>query len=152
MPFEDPKTTILKLLNDHFVVTKDDNSAASFKVSFEFPEEELASRFASTDVILTIGRESEVARRLGLNPVFKYVGTYRIGVWAKEKEGINGEGICTRSIQKIKSIIKAHESAPGGNLRFIRKVNTRDDDRVGSPTLFHRLIIAETWHYGQEES
>jgi len=152
LSFEDPKTTILNLLKKNFGAFKDDDTAATVNVCFEFPQEELPKRFESSDVILTVGRESEIGLRLGLSSKFQYKGNYRIGVWAKEKQNINGERICTRSIQKLKGIIKEFERTPGGNLSFIREVNVKDDDRVGNPTIFHRIVMCETWHFGQEET
>jgi hypothetical protein len=151
LSFEDPKTTILNLLKKNFAVTKDDNTAAAFDVCFEFPREELPKRFETYDVILTVGRESERVHRLGLGSKFLYKGSYRVGVWAKEKENINGEGICSRSIQKIKLLLKELETSPTGSLSFIRTVSIRDDDRPGNPTIYHRIVTVETWHFSQEE-
>ena len=150
--FEDPKTTIMKMLKDHFIVTKDnDTTPAASLISLEFPEEELPRRFEKADVILTVGRDDETSNPLGgVKSLKKYVGLYRCGVWTKDKTGIGGETVCKKAIQKIKDIINDHAIAPGGNLSTIVKVNTKDDDRQGSPTLFHRIVILRTVHYGQE--
>jgi hypothetical protein len=145
--FEEPKTTIFNLLKNHFLVTKDDQSNAIFDVSFEFPEQELSTSLEKNDVLISIGREKEESKRISLTPSFQYVGVYRVGVWTKDKSGVNGEQICTKSVQKIKAIIKQFEKTPGGNLRFIRIINTKDDDRLGSPIIFHRIVMVETWHF-----
>jgi hypothetical protein len=151
MVFEDPKTTILKLLRDNFRVLKDDGSATLCQVVFELPEQEIISGLDKFDITITIGRENEKARRIATVAYFEYRGTYRVGVWTKDKLNMKGEDVCTSSIQKIKEIIKVNEHKPGGNLTFLKKVNTRDDDRVGSPMLYHRLVMVETTHYGQEQ-
>jgi len=152
MVFVDPKTTLLNLMKTFFHVSKDEASEAVVLVEFELPEQELLKSFETNDVIITVGRETEKAQRIATVAYFQYTGLYRLGVWVREKTGIEAESICTAAVQKIKDIIKVHEHDSNSldNLSWIKKVNSKDDDRVGSPMLFHRIVQVQTVHYGQE--
>jgi hypothetical protein len=151
---EDPKTTILNLLKTAFAVFKiDGETPAVVDVTFEFPEEDLSKRFQSKDILITIGREGEIEKRLGLGGdvprLFK--GSYRIGVWVKDKPDEIDESVCLASVEKIKEICRTFEKSPGGDLSRIRHLNVHDDDRVGSPMLYHRIVMVETWHFWRNE-
>ncbi len=148
---QDPKATLLDIIKSNLKVTKDDGTTqAKIDVCYAFPEEELPKRLDDNDIIVTLARESEIVVPLGMATTQKkYVATYNICISTKDKTGASGEKLRFKATTFLKELwreIEIHH--PGVELSRIKKVNERDGDRVGSPTLFQTTQKIEVTYYG----
>lgn len=158
MTDENPKTTLLNLVKDHF--NKDESSTRVFKngsttlvktlVTFAKPEEEIRDLCRlpkGYDVIITISAgEAALARKIGFRKVV-YIGDFRVGVWVLDKSDITAEKVRRSCILELRRIFKAYERSPGGVLSLAKKINEKEDDRPGSPPLYHSIMRIQTWEY-----
>jgi hypothetical protein len=143
---EDPKETLKNLLEGNIVLYKDDGiTPANFLICNEFNEE----FWQKYDVIITIGLIEQKDKLLNLDGSQReIIASYRIGIWTRDTEGIDGQKMRWRTIQEITRIINFYGKTPGGALAWMKLTGRLDDDKTNlKPILYHSRIIVETRRY-----
>ena len=116
MSFEDPVTTVIRLISKNIHLVRADSSIATVYVSPEWMNKEL---FKNYDAQVTVGLPGNPQRRVNLSGSIKLSRpSLAVTVWAIDKTGSSDTGrqIRQKTVDEIKRIIDANLKTPNISL------------------------------------
>lgn len=140
---ENPKDTLKRILGEVFLL-RDDGSQASVNVADEFTEQS----WENYDAVLTVALAQEQHRPINLRGEADVVANYRIGIWTRNREKVNGLRLLWEAEKEVKRVIGKYARSPGGILRWMRVTSIIEAHRIEPrPVLYHADVTVETHRY-----
>lgn len=110
--YEDPVTTVIRLLSQNMHVAKDDGSLASIYVSKEWYDREL---FKNHDGQITVGLAQSEDQKIELSGrIRRRLGRFRVNVWATDKVTSSDPGRTMRNkmVEEVNRVIRQNSKIP----------------------------------------
>ena len=110
--FEDPATTVVRLLQKNIHVVKEDNAIASIYVSREWYDREL---FKNYDGQITVGLAESRDTKIEMSGrIRRRLGSLRVNAWATDKPATSDNGKLMRNkiVEEINRIVRQNRNKP----------------------------------------
>lgn len=145
MSVEDPKTTLINLINNNIALTKDDGQTpATMHVSQEWFNSQL---FKDFDAQITVGLVEGSMEKLNVGGSWvRYGDRYRVTGWSIDKTGVTGKEMRWKIRREIERIIRANRKNPGGSLSFVDIRGVSESEDANSKPPYWKVEVAVTTH------
>jgi len=110
--FEDPTTTLVRLLQENMHIEKDDSSAANIHISHEWYDREL---FKSYDGQITVGLAESRDTKIEMSGrIRRRLGSLRVNVWTTDKPATSDTGRIMRNkmVEEVNRVVRQNQNKP----------------------------------------